>query len=94
MKAFRTVGGWGYGRVDIRLDEEGLPHVLEVNCNPCLDKGIGLARSAERAGIGYAELLQLVIKAAFEGPPYDIHLPIFTTKPGAASRRQPVRRPV
>jgi D-alanine-D-alanine ligase len=94
MKAFRTVGGWGYGRVDIRLDEEGLPHVLEVNCNPCLDKGIGLARSAERAGIGYAELLQLVIKAAFEGPPYDIHLPIFTTKPVANARRQPVRRPV
>ena len=58
IKAFRTVGGWGYGRVDIRIDEDGLPRVLEVNCNPCLDKGIGLARSAERAGISYPELLQ------------------------------------
>jgi D-alanine-D-alanine ligase len=100
-KAFRVIGGWGYGRVDIRLDEEGLPRVLEVNCNPCLDEGIGLARSAERAGICYPELLQSVIKAAFEGPPYDIHLPIFTIKPGTAKRRrsparrrQPVRRPV
>jgi len=90
IKAFRTVGGWGYGRVDIRIDEEGLPRVLEVNCNPCLDKGIGLARSAEKAGISYPELLQLVIQAAFEGPPYDIHLPIFTTKP--AARRSPPRR--
>jgi len=92
VKAFRAVGGWGYGRVDIRLDEDGLPRVLEVNCNPCLDKGIGLARSAERAGISYPELLQTVIKAAFEGPPYDMQLPIFTSKPRAAKRRTPARR--
>lgn len=100
IKAFRTIGGWGYGRVDIRLDAEGLPRVLEVNCNPCLDEGIGLARAAEQAGIRYPELMQAVIKAAFEGPPYDIHLPIFTAKPGTpqalagSRRRQPVKRPV
>ncbi|MBN2399348.1 MAG: hypothetical protein JXI33_03305 [Candidatus Aminicenantes bacterium] len=98
IKAFRTVGGWGYGRVDIRLDGDGQPRVLEVNCNPCLDKGIGLARSAERAGIRYPELLQIVIQAAFEGPPYDMQLPIFTSKPGLrkkrSSRSHPVKRPV
>jgi D-alanine-D-alanine ligase len=99
VKAFRTIGGWGYGRVDIRLDEDGLPRVLEVNCNPCLDKGIGLARSAERAGINYPDLLQAVIKAAFEGPPYDMHLPIFTMKRkpvsrGYAKKAHPVKRPV
>jgi D-alanine-D-alanine ligase len=99
VKAFRTVGGWGYGRVDIRLDEDGQPRVLEVNCNPCLDEGVGLARSAERAGISYPELLQSVIKAAFEGPPFDMHLPIFSAgpaRPGKAvqKRRHPVRRPV
>jgi len=77
VKAFRAVGGWGYGRVDIRLDEDGQPVILEVNCNPCLDSGMGLARSAEVAGIRYPQLLQAIIKAAFEGPPYDIQLPIF-----------------
>jgi D-alanine-D-alanine ligase len=77
VKAFRAVGGWGYGRVDIRLDEDGQPVILEVNCNPCLDSGMGLARSAEVAGIRYPQLLQAIIKAAFEGPPYDIRLPIF-----------------
>jgi D-alanine-D-alanine ligase len=80
VKAFHVIGGWGYGRVDIRLDEEGVPCVLDVNCNPCIDKGIGLARSAERAGISYPDLLQIVIKAAFEGPPNDTQLPIFNTK--------------
>jgi len=77
VKAFRAVGGWGYGRVDVRLDENGEPVILEVNCNPCLDSGMGLARSAEQAGMTYPELLQCVVKAAFEGPPYDMHLPIF-----------------
>jgi len=76
-KAFRVVGGWGYGRVDIRLDADGNPRVLEVNCNPCLDNDMGLARSAKRAGITYANLLGIIIKAAFEGPPFDMNLPIF-----------------
>jgi D-alanine-D-alanine ligase len=88
VKAFRTVGGWGYGRVDIRLDEDGQPVILEVNCNPCLDSGMGLARSAEVAGISYPQLLQTIIKAALNGPPYDIQLPIFIpgNSPGAKAR--------
>ncbi len=76
-KAFRVVGGWGYGRVDIRLDSEGRPRVLEVNCNPCLDNDMGLARAAKRAGINYSALMGIIIKAAFEGPPFDMNLPIF-----------------
>ena len=76
VRAFRAVGGWGYGRVDIRLDSESVPRVLEVNCNPLLEEGVGLARSAKKAGISYPELLQLIIKAAFEGPPFDLDLPI------------------
>jgi D-alanine-D-alanine ligase len=84
VRAFRVVGGWGYGRADIRLDENGEPRVLEVNCNPCLDEGMGLARSARKAGIRYPQLLQLVLKAAFEGPPFDMSLPIFGLKNGPA----------
>lgn len=86
VKAFRAVGGWGYGRVDIRLDENGEPVILEVNCNPCLDSGMGLARSAEQAGITYPQLLQSIIKAAFEGPPYDMHLPIFSAADNGRAR--------
>lgn len=82
-RAFRAVGGWGYGRVDIRLDEEGRPHVLDVNCNPCLDEGIGLARSAEKAGLDFPRLLQLILNAALEGVPHDINIPMFHS--GASS---------
>jgi D-alanine-D-alanine ligase len=76
LRAFRAVGARGYGRVDIRLDETGAPCVLEVNCNPCLDEGIGLARSAERAGISFAQLLQLIVRAAEEPLPYDMDMPL------------------
>ena len=61
-RAFRAVRCWGYGRVDIRLDEEGNPRVLEVNSNASLEDDIGLARSAKRAGISYPKLLQMIIE--------------------------------
>jgi D-alanine-D-alanine ligase len=76
LQAFRAVGGRGYGRVDMRLDEFNQPFVLEVNCNPCLDEGMGLARSAERAGISYPKLLQLIVKAALEPLPNDPNVPM------------------
>jgi len=76
LRAFRAVGAWGYGRVDMRLDNEGRPCVLEVNCNACLEEGHGLARQADRAGISYPRLLQMIVKAAMEGPPYDVDIPM------------------
>jgi D-alanine-D-alanine ligase len=76
LRAFRAVGARGYGRVDMRLDETGSPCVLEVNCNPCLDEGIGLARSADRAGLSFGQLLQLIVRAAEEPQPYDLDVPL------------------
>jgi D-alanine-D-alanine ligase len=76
LRAFRAVQAWGYGRVDIRLDEAGTPRVLEVNCNASLEEGVALARSADRAGISYPQLLQMIIEAALEGPPYDVSVPM------------------
>jgi D-alanine-D-alanine ligase len=77
-RAFRAVGGWGYGRVDLRLDDHGDPKVLDVNCNPLLDEGVGLARSAEKAGISWSKLLKMIVLAALEKMPHDIMLPIGT----------------
>lgn len=66
LKTFQAVGAWGYARVDIRLDERNRPHVLEINCNPCLEAGMGLGRSALRARVTYAKLLDLVVRSALE----------------------------
>jgi D-alanine-D-alanine ligase len=77
LRAFRAVGAWGYGRVDVRLDTEGRPCVLEVNCNACLEEGHGLARQADQAGISSPRLLQMIVRAALEGPPHDADVPMF-----------------
>jgi D-alanine-D-alanine ligase len=76
LKAFRAIGGRGYGRVDLRLDEANEPNVLEVNCNPCLDEGMGIARSAEVAGIPFPKLLELILRAALEPAPHDQEVPM------------------
>lgn len=98
LRAFRAVGAHGYGRVDMRLNEAGEPCVLEVNCNPCLDEGMGLARAAEKAGITYPRLLQAILRAALERPLYDIDLPMVppTPQPPEANSalNYPVSRPV
>jgi D-alanine-D-alanine ligase len=88
LRAFQAVGGWGYGRVDIRLDEAGGPRVLEVNCNPCIDEGMGLARSADRAGIRYPQLLTLILQVALEPVPFDPKIPMFPT---AREEKKPAR---
>lgn len=84
LRAFRAVGGRGYGRVDMRLDEFNQPFVLEVNCNPCLDEGMGLARSAEKMGVAYPQLLQLILRAALEPVPFDTEVPMLPDR-----RKQP-----
>ena len=78
IDSFRAVGGWGYGRVDIRLDENLEPYVLEVNCNPCLEEDVALARSALAAGIAYPKMLQMIIDAALERPPFDVDVPMLS----------------
>jgi hypothetical protein len=60
----------------MRLDLANQPYVLEVNCNPCLDEGMGLARSAEKAGISYPQLLQMIVRAALEPIPHDLDIPM------------------
>src|SRR5262249_24832270 len=87
LRAFRAVGGRGYGRVDMRLDEVEQPCVLEVNCNPCLDEGMGLARSAEKAGMTYPQLLQAIIRAALEPGRLDRGIPRPPEPP--ARRKEP-----
>jgi len=82
LRAFRAVGAWGYGRVDMRLDAEGRPCVLDVNCNACLEEGHGLVRQAERAGISYPHLLQMIVQAALEGPPHDAEVLMLGRHPG------------
>ncbi|MDE3215312.1 MAG: hypothetical protein KGO03_02865, partial [Gemmatimonadota bacterium] len=60
LEAWRLVGGYGYGRVDLRIDAQGRPWILEVNPNPDIAPDAGLARMARTAGISYPRLIRTV----------------------------------
>jgi D-alanine-D-alanine ligase len=62
--AWRTAGGSGYGRVDLRLDDQGRPWVLEVNPNPDISDEAGLSRMAEAFGWDYDTLIMRIVDAA------------------------------
>ena len=54
----------GYARVDVRMDERGVPWVLEVNANPCLARDAGFVAAAARAGFRYRQIIEMVLHAA------------------------------
>ncbi|HUL03315.1 MAG TPA: hypothetical protein VLV16_08830 [Gemmatimonadales bacterium] len=62
--AWRAVQGKGYGRVDLRVDGQGRPWVLEVNPNPDLNDDAGLSRMARAAGWDYPELVRRIAEVA------------------------------
>src|SRR5437867_2724061 len=62
--AWRILQGKGYGRVDLRVDEQGRAWVLDVNPNPDLNDDAGLSRMAKAAGWDYAELVRRVAVVA------------------------------
>ncbi len=63
LAAFRIMGCRDYARVDTRL-RDGIPWILEVNANPDISAGVGLARSAGAAGFTYPALIGHIIDAA------------------------------
>ena len=58
LHAWKLAGGFGYGRVDMRIDANGQPWILEVNANPDIAPDAGLARMARVAGIEYPALIR------------------------------------
>lgn len=57
----------GYARVDFRMDERGLPHVLEVNANPCISPSAGFPAAAKKAGIEYNGMIDRILAAPLRG---------------------------
>ena len=68
-RTYRALDLSGYARIDIRLDDEGRPYVLEANPNPNLAYGEDFAESAEKTGVSYEALLDRIIRLGLRWEP-------------------------
>jgi D-alanine-D-alanine ligase len=56
----------GYARIDFRVDNNGMPWVLEINSNPCLSPDAGFAAALKQAKIKYHEAIGFIIDNAMK----------------------------
>ncbi len=66
FKAFKVMGCRDYARVDMRLSKDYKLYVLEVNPNPDITEGAGFMRSAQHAGMSYAQALKRIVNYALK----------------------------
>ncbi len=66
LRAWQTVEGRHFGRVDLMLDADLEPFVLEVNTLPGLTETSLLPKAAAAAGISFEQLCQRMVKLALE----------------------------
>lgn len=60
-RIYKNLGLAGYGRVDFRVDERGVPFFLEANPNPDVARYEELASAADSAGMSYEDLLAKIL---------------------------------
>jgi D-alanine-D-alanine ligase len=62
--AWRAVELRDYGRVDLRVDNAGVPWVIDVNPNPDISPDAGVTRAAAAAGMTYPQMVQRIAELA------------------------------
>ncbi len=68
-RAYRVLDLSGYARLDVRLDADCRPFVIEANPNPQLAHGEDFAESGDRAGLSYERLLERIVALGLQWQP-------------------------
>jgi D-alanine-D-alanine ligase len=66
FQAFASIGGSGWGRVDLLIDVGGKPWLIEVNTVPGMTSHSLVPMSAEVAGIDFDELVVRILATSME----------------------------
>lgn len=63
LKAYNVLNCKGYARIDIRLSEDGVPYMIDINALPGLHPRYSyLPRMAEVSNLGYKGLIEKIIE--------------------------------
>ncbi len=85
LRAYRALACRDWSRIDIRLDAQGVPNVVEVNPLPGIlpdpSDNSCFPKAARAAGISYEELIQTVLTLAAERQ----HVPLAGRRAGHAA---------
>jgi D-alanine-D-alanine ligase len=65
-ECIKASGVRDYARVDMRLDQNNQPYVIEVNANPDISPGAGFMRSFSASGRTYDDFVSSVLQRALE----------------------------
>ncbi|MFN8242313.1 MAG: ATP-grasp domain-containing protein [Bacteroidales bacterium] len=61
LDSWKVFGLKGYARVDMRVDSNNIPRVIEVNANPCISHNGGFVAATEAAGYDFTDVLSWII---------------------------------
>ena len=64
LKAFKVLDGYGWGRVDLIMDKQGQPWLLEVNTVPGMTSHSLVPMAARAAGIDFEELVWRILETS------------------------------
>lgn len=66
LKAFHAVGASGWGRVDIMMDDNQQPYLIEVNTVPGMTDHSLVPMAAKQQGLGFDELVWQILASTME----------------------------
>jgi len=64
LKCWNEFNMSGYIRVDLRLDHNNIPYVLEINTNPCLSENGGFYAASMKKGYTFKDIMERVVEDA------------------------------
>lgn len=66
LEAFQFAGGFGWGRIDLMMDASNQPWLIEMNTVPGMTDHSLVPMAAEKAGVSYETLVQLILTSTLE----------------------------
>lgn len=66
LKCWKEFKMCGYIRVDVRVDKNDQPYVLEINTNPCLSENGGFYAASMKKGYTFKDIMKRVVEDAIK----------------------------